>query len=52
MGLGVTMLPLFDLVIASDAAIFRTPFANLGCLGEGSCLLNVPFVTAHGLVRT
>ena len=29
-GLGVTILPYFDLVYASDRAVFRTDFARLG----------------------
>ncbi|KAK5640027.1 hypothetical protein RI129_010838 [Pyrocoelia pectoralis] len=42
MGLGVTMLPLFDMVFASDSATFSTPYAALGCAAEGAALLTAP----------
>ena len=34
-GLGVTLLPFFDLVYASDKAVFRTDYARLGQVPEG-----------------
>ncbi|XP_056641739.1 titin isoform X1 [Diorhabda sublineata] len=48
-GIGVTMLSLFDTVIASDKAIFRTPYASLGCMGEATFLLTYPHVNNCGL---
>lgn len=50
MGLGVTMLPLFDLVIASDSATFATPYSSLGCIGEAAFLLGYPNLVSQGLV--
>ncbi|XP_025832830.1 E3 ubiquitin-protein ligase RBBP6 isoform X2 [Agrilus planipennis] len=40
MGLAVTMLPLFDIVLASDSAMFSAPYASLGCTLEGGMLLS------------
>ena len=49
-GLGVTMLPLFDVVIASDDAKFNVPNAKLGCIAEGGSVLSLPHVTGNVLV--
>lgn len=49
-GLGVTMLPLFDIVIASDSATFTTPYSTLGCIGEAGFLLSYPNLLGHLLV--
>ncbi|RZC43331.1 neurofilament heavy polypeptide [Asbolus verrucosus] len=48
-GLGVTMLPLFDMVVASDTSTFSTPYARLGCIPEAGFLLTVPHLGSHGL---
>lgn len=50
-GLGVTMLPLFDMVLASDKATFSAPYCQLGCAAEGGSLLNLPHVATSNLVR-
>lgn len=34
-GLGVTMLPLFDVVIGSDKGTYETPYARIGQIPEG-----------------
>lgn len=49
-GLGVTMLPLFDMVLAKDKATFSTPYCRLGCAAEGGSLLNLPHVASNSLV--
>lgn len=49
-GLGVTMLPLFDMVLSSDKATFSTPYCRLGCAAEGGSLLSVPHVANWSLV--
>ncbi|RZF36043.1 hypothetical protein LSTR_LSTR005859 [Laodelphax striatellus] len=41
-GLGVTMLPFFDMVFASDKATFHTPYARLGQVPEGAATLTLP----------
>jgi chromodomain protein Y len=48
-GLGVTMLPLFDMVIASDTSTFSAPYARLGCVPEAGFLLTVPHLSSNGL---
>lgn len=49
-GIGVTMLPLFDMVLASDKAVFSTPYARLGCVAEGGYLLTLPYPNVSSLV--
>uniref|UniRef100_A0A1B6E1H7 Uncharacterized protein n=1 Tax=Clastoptera arizonana TaxID=38151 RepID=A0A1B6E1H7_9HEMI len=41
-GLGVTMLPWFDMVFASDKATFHTPYAKLGQVPEGAATITLP----------
>ncbi|EFA12712.1 neurofilament heavy polypeptide [Tribolium castaneum] len=48
-GLGVTMLPLFDMVIASDTSTFSTPYSRLGLVPEAGFLLTVPHLSSNGL---
>ena len=49
-GLGVTMLPLFDMVFASDKATFHTPYARLGQVPEGAATLTLPYMLGYTLV--
>lgn len=44
MGLGVTMLPLFDMVIANDKAEFYLPYAKLGQVPEGGATYTFPYL--------
>ncbi|XP_055378402.1 uncharacterized protein LOC129610077 [Condylostylus longicornis] len=38
--LGVTMLPLFDFVFASDKCAFEMTYSKIGQIPEGNCILN------------
>ena len=38
-GIGLTMLPYFDIVYASDKAVFHLPYAKLGQGTEGAVAL-------------
>lgn len=49
-GLGVTMLPLFDMVFASDKATFQTPYAQMGQVPEGGATLTLPYMLGHAAV--
>lgn len=40
------MLPLFDMVLASERAVFSAPYICLGCAAEGGALLGLPQVTS------
>lgn len=51
-GLGVTMLPLFDLVLASDKATFSTPYGRLGHVPEGIAFLTLPNLLGSTLVNS
>jgi len=44
-GLGVTMLPLFDIVYANDKATFNTFFSRLGQIPEGAGSVTLPQFT-------
>ncbi len=43
-GLGTTMLPYCDLVLVSETARFRLPFASLGVVPEAGSTFNLPSV--------
>lgn len=49
-GLGVTMLPLFDLVIASDKATFSTPYGKLGQIAEGAAVFTLSHILGSAIV--
>jgi len=54
-GLGVTMLPYCDLVLAADDARFRTPFVRLGVVPEAGSSFTLPTLlgpqaAAHALL--
>ncbi|XP_069701223.1 serine-rich adhesin for platelets [Periplaneta americana] len=48
-GLGVTMLPFFDMVFASDKATFYTPYAKLGQVPEGAAILTLPHMLGNAV---
>ncbi|XP_043497629.1 uncharacterized protein LOC122521185 [Polistes fuscatus] len=48
-GLGVTMLPLFDLVIASDKATFNTPYGKLGQIAEGAAVFTLSHILGSAI---
>lgn len=51
-GLGVTMLSLFDLVIASDKASFCTPYGKLGQIAEGAAVFTLSHIQGSAVVST
>lgn len=46
-GLGVTLLPYCDLVVASDKASFYTPYVKLGQTPEGSPTYTFPRISRN-----
>ncbi|KAK2725050.1 hypothetical protein QYM36_001490 [Artemia franciscana] len=48
-GLGAAMLPLFDLIYASDTAVFFMPYGKLGQVPEGAISLSFPVVFGNSL---
>ncbi|XP_012273481.1 titin [Orussus abietinus] len=48
-GLGVTILPLFDLVIASDKATFSTPYGKLGQIAEGAAIFTLSHILGNAV---
>lgn len=44
-GLGVTLLPYCDLVVASDKASFYTPYVKLGQASEGGATYTFPRIS-------
>ena len=46
-GLGVTLLPLADLVIATDRARLRAPFVNLALVPEAGSTYLLPLICGH-----
>ena len=49
-GLGVTILPFFDLVVASDKATFSTPYGKLGQIAEGAACLTLTHSIGRSVV--
>lgn len=39
-GLGVMILPLFDIIIANESTTLSTPYGKLGCIPEATTFLN------------
>lgn len=50
-GLGVTILPLFDLVLANANSTFETPYARLGQIPEACSVFLLSNKISHNAVR-
>ncbi|XP_033104331.1 chromodomain Y-like protein 2 [Anneissia japonica] len=50
-GLGAAILPLCDIVYASDKAIFSTPYGSLAQVPEGSSSVTFPAIMGHALAN-
>lgn len=56
-GLGVTILPLFDVIISSESTTFATTYGKYGCMPEGLSIvrpgqfLHKAFVRIFNLIK-
>ena len=50
-GIGVTILPIFDLVLAAYDTTFETAYAKIGQIPEGATILNLTTKLNQNVVR-